>query len=232
MRFAGRAAGVYDVDSLGLAGGYGQVGVADTPEKSSIFLFKAVLVPFRAARFVSSIAPPGALDAESHLVIEQDGQVGLQVAAEDFMHLQDRLGAELAASTLVSLGGIGKAIAEHDASFGERRQNDLMDVLRAGGEHERHFGERRKSRGGGVQQDVANSFASLSAARFAGDGDGEAVGAQGSREFLYLGALAAPVETFKGNKFSACGHVGDDSRRWKPAGAFWKWTAGGEVAAE
>jgi len=56
------------------------------------------------------------------------------------------------------------------------------------------------------------------------------VGAQGSRQFLDLGALAAPVETFEGNKFSACGHVGDDSRRWKLAGALWEWTASGERA--
>ena len=131
------------------------------------------------------------------------------------MHLQHRLRAQLAASTLVSLGRIGEAIAEHDASFGERGQNDLVNVLGAGSEHERHFRERRKSRGGGVQQHVANSFARGGAARFAGDGDGEAVGAQGTRQFLDLGALAAAVETFEGNKFSARGHVGNDSRRWK-----------------
>ena len=48
MRFAGRAAGVYDEYSLRLAGRYGQVGVADASEKSAIFLLKAVLVFFRA----------------------------------------------------------------------------------------------------------------------------------------------------------------------------------------
>lgn len=59
-----------------------------------------------------------------------------------------------------------------------------------------------------MQKDVANFFARGSAARFPGDGDGEAVGAQGPRQFLDLSALAAPVETFKGYKLSACGHVG------------------------
>jgi hypothetical protein len=38
------------------------------------------------------------------------------------------------------------------------------------------------------------------------------VGAEGTRQLLDLRALAAAVETFEGNKFSARGHVGDDSR--------------------
>ncbi len=83
-----------------------------------------------------------------------------------------------------------------------------------------------------MQQDIADSFAGSSASRFAGDGDGEAVSAQGPRQFLDLGALAAPVETFEGNEFSACGHVGDDSRRWKLTGAVGNETTGSEAAAE
>jgi hypothetical protein len=63
-----------------------------------------------------------------------------------------------------------------------------------------------------VQQYFANPFAGGGAARFAGDGDGKAVGAQGTCQLLDLGALAAAVETFEGDKFSACMHVGDDSR--------------------
>src|SRR5208282_635135 len=44
MRFAGRAAGVYDVDSLRLAGRDGQVSVAHASEKGPAFLLEAVLV--------------------------------------------------------------------------------------------------------------------------------------------------------------------------------------------
>ncbi len=134
------------------------------------------------------------------------------------MQLQHRLRAQLAACTLVSLGRIGEAIAEHNASFGERGQNDLVNVLGAGSEHEGHFSKRRKARGGGVQQHVANLFARIGATRFAGDGDREAVGAQGTRQLLDLRTLAAAVETFESNKFPAHGHVGDDSRRPVPAG--------------
>ncbi len=73
MRFAGRAAGVYDVHSMRLAGRDGQVGVADASKKGPIFLLKAALVSFRGffrpSTFVFSIATPGALDAERHLII-------------------------------------------------------------------------------------------------------------------------------------------------------------------
>ena len=48
------------------------------------------------------------------------------------------------------------------------------------------------------------------------------VGAQRTRQFLDLRALAAAVETFESDKFSARGHVGNDSRR---AGSERLWTA-------
>src|ERR1035437_4879698 len=97
MCFAGRASGVYHVDSVRLAGCDGQVRMADTPEKGPAFLLKTVLVSFRAfirpGAFVPSIATAGALDAECHFVVEHDREVGLQVAAEDFVHLQNGLRA-------------------------------------------------------------------------------------------------------------------------------------------
>jgi hypothetical protein len=59
-----------------------------------------------------------------------------------------------------------------------------------------------------VQQHFANLLARGGAARFAGDGDREAMRAQGTRQLFGLGALAAAVETLEGNEFSARGHVG------------------------
>ena len=74
-----------------------------------------------------------------------------------------------------------------------------------------------------MQQHFANLFSGRSAAWFAGHGDREAVGAQGACQFFELRALAAAIETFKGDKFSARGHVGNDSRShtW-PMSAFAK----------
>lgn len=59
-----------------------------------------------------------------------------------------------------------------------------------------------------MQQHVANLFARSGAARFARDGDSQAVCAQRTRQLLDLRALATAVETFKGNKLSARGHLG------------------------
>ena len=44
MRLAGRASGVYDMHALRVAGRDGQVGVADTSEKSPAFLLEAVFI--------------------------------------------------------------------------------------------------------------------------------------------------------------------------------------------
>ena len=48
--------------------------------------------------------------------------------------------AELAATALVGLGGVGVAVAEDDGAGGERGKDDLGDGLGAVGEHEGHLG--------------------------------------------------------------------------------------------
>src|SRR5258708_5403070 len=117
----------------------GHVGMANASKKSSIFLLEAILVScptFLCARaFVLLIATARAFDAEGDVIIEQDGQIGLKIAAEDFVHLQHRLRAEFAASALVSLGRIGETIAEHDSPLSERGQNDLLNMLSARRKH-------------------------------------------------------------------------------------------------
>src|ERR1700693_4306500 len=74
VRFIGRAAGVYDLHSLWLAGGGRQIGVADASKKGAVFLLEAVLVLFRAffrsATLVFAITTPGTLDGESYLIIQ------------------------------------------------------------------------------------------------------------------------------------------------------------------
>src|SRR5208337_4360474 len=212
MRFAGRAARVHDMHASRLALRNGQVRVTDASKKGPAFLFKTVLVFVRTLfcpeAFVLSIATTRPLDAESQIIVQQDRKVGLQIAAENFVQLQHRFRSQLAASTLVRLGRIGETVAEHDASFGEHRQNDLVNVLGAGSEHERHFRERRKSRGGGMQQHIANLFARASSSWLTGNGDRKAVSTQRTRQLFSLGALAAAIETFEGNKSSTRGHVG------------------------
>ncbi len=92
MRFAGRAAGIYHVHAMRLAGRDGQIRMANASEKCPVFLLKAVLVfsepfsgrpplCFRLRRRARSTLNVTSLSSKI-------GQVGLQVAAEDFVHLQ------------------------------------------------------------------------------------------------------------------------------------------------
>src|SRR5277367_6435254 len=116
MGLAWCASGVDYVHPLRCAGCYGQVGVADASKKSAAFLLKTVLIFFRVcARFMLRIPAPRAFDADCRIIIQQDGQIRLQISAENFVQAQHRLGAQLSSSTLVGLGGISKAITEHDA---------------------------------------------------------------------------------------------------------------------
>src|SRR5580658_7477735 len=141
MRFAGCAARVYDVHSLRLAGSDGQVCVADSSKKSSIFLLEAVFVAlfFRTTCPALTIAAARALHAEGHFVIQQNRQIGLQVATKDFVQLQHRLRAEFASSALWGSGGRGEVIAEHDAPLGGGGKNNFVASRRTGSEQEPLF---------------------------------------------------------------------------------------------
>src|ERR1700690_3297320 len=221
MCLARRAAGIDNVHTLRFAVRDGEIRMAYAPKKSPAFLLKAILVSFRGSfraflgtpALVFSITPPRPVNAESRLVIEQNRQVGLQVAAQDFMQLQHRLRSQLAPSTLIRFGRIGEAVAEHDAPLGEGRQNHFMNVLRAGSEHERHFRKRRKPRRGRMQQYLANFFPRRGAPRLPCNRDRKPVSAQRARQLFQLRALAAAVETLEGYESSANRPVGDDSRR-------------------
>src|SRR5271166_3967870 len=108
MRFGGRAAGIDDMYTVWFAGSNCQISVPDAPKKSPAFLLKPVFVFSRALlcprTFVFPVATPGAFDAECQVVVQQDRKVGLQVSAEDFVHLQYRLRTQLAPSPLVGFG--------------------------------------------------------------------------------------------------------------------------------
>lgn len=212
MRLSRRPARIDHLYAVGFAGGDGEVGASNTSEKGPAFLLEAVLVFVRAAALVLTIAAAGARHAETDFIVEKDRQVRLQIAAEDFVQEQDGFAAQFSSSTLVGLGRVSEAVAEHDPSLGERGQNHLVNMLSAGGEHESHLSQWSEPGSRRVQQHFADLFAGGGAAWFACDGDGDAVGAQGSRQFLDLRALAAAIEAFERNKLSAWGHAGNDSR--------------------
>lgn len=203
MRLPRRAAGIDHLYAVGFAGGDGKIGASNASEKCPVLLFKSVLIFFHAAVLVLAISAAGALDTETDFIVEKDRQVRLKVPAKDFVQPQHRFAPQSSSSALVGLGRIREAVAKHHASFRECRQNHLVNVLSAGGEHQSHLGEWREAGSRRVQQHVADLFAGTGATRFPCDGDGDAVGTQGTSQFLDLRALAAAIEAFERNELSA-----------------------------
>ncbi len=109
-------------------------------EEGAAFLLEAVFVMLGiltvACRASRLVAAAGAFDAQRYLGVHQDGELGLEIAAQNTVQGQHRLAAQFAAPALVGLGGIGEAIAEQDAAVGQGGLDHFLDVLGAGGEHE------------------------------------------------------------------------------------------------
>ena len=129
---------------------------------------------------VALVAAAGAAERGFERGEEEEGEVGLEVVAGGGMHGEDALAAELAASALVGLGGVGVAVAEDDGAGGEGGEDDFGDGLGAVGEHEGHLGGgsdgAEGSFGAGVEQDAADAVAEGGAAGLAEGDDGVAFG--------------------------------------------------------
>src|SRR6266853_1872314 len=195
--------------ALRFAGGDGEIAFPHPSKEPTCLLLEAVFIAVAAAAvprgaLITAAGPP---QTARRIGIEQDREVGLQVSAENTVQLKYGLASQFPAASLVSLGRIRKAIAEHDAALFQRRLNHFRNVLGASCKHERHFGQRRKAVGRGVEQHTPNFFTGRSSARLAGFYHFEARRAQNYRELPQLSALAGAVESFKGNEFTAPGHV-------------------------
>ena len=201
-----RAARVDHDYALWVAASDGEVAVADPSEEGAALLLEAVFVFVTVGVLCGLlVAAAGALDARGHVGIHEQGEVGLEVAAQDAVEVEGGFATEFAAGTLVGLGGVGEAVAEDDFALGESGFDDFADVLGAGGEHEGHLGHGREAGGGRVEDDVADLFAGRRAPGFAGDCDREAPGAEGFGQFFDLGALAGAVQTLEGDELAAMG---------------------------
>src|SRR5579864_4820095 len=119
------------------------------------------------------------------------------------MEFQDGLAAQLPTATLISLAGIGKSVAKDSLSCVERRKNDFTNVLRARSEHQRQLGCGIEARGACVQKQLPDFFARRGTTRFPRDRDRQARLPQPVRKPLQLRALAASIQPFEGDEFSA-----------------------------
>ena len=191
---------------MGIAGGDGEVGIADAGIEEVGFAFEAIFVGAGFAEVVV-IAAAGAAQGSGEGREEEKGEVGLEVSAEGAVEIEDGGGAELAAAALVGLGGVGEAIAEDDVAAVERREDDFGDGLGAIGEHQGEFGEGRDRAegliGGGGDEQGADAVAEGGSAGLTG-GDDEMT----SREEIFVQQLklrgfAGAVEAFEGDEVSA-----------------------------
>lgn len=119
--------------------------------EGAVFLLKTIFV-IRGKSGLLTVSLPRALDAVVKVRHHEDGQVRLQVMAQYFVQLQYSLGPQLAPAALVGLTGISKTVTQHPLALLERRQDLLVNVLRAVGEHKRHFRQRRQSGCPGTQK--------------------------------------------------------------------------------
>ncbi len=81
------AAGIDDLNSLWLSVRDCQVRVSDATEKGSVFLLETILVFIRALGFMLTVAAASAVDREVDVVVEQDCQIRLKIAAQNFVQL-------------------------------------------------------------------------------------------------------------------------------------------------
>src|ERR1700680_3482583 len=189
--------------------GDGEIAFSHTSKERARLLLKAVFIAVAAASvprgtLITATGPP---KTARRIGIEQDREVGLQVSAENTVQFKYGLASQFTAASLVSLGRIREAIAEHDAALFKPWLNHFRNVLGARGKHQRHFGPRRKAVRRRVEQHAPNFFTGGGSTRLAGFYYFEARRAQSYRELPQLSALAGVVDSFKGNEFTAPGHV-------------------------
>jgi hypothetical protein len=155
-------------DAGGFAGGDLTVLFPDAAVEGVLFSFKAAFVE-TVLRGDALVAPAGAGQAGFETGEQQEGEVGLEVGAEEAVQLEDGRGAELTASALVGLGGVGEAVAEDDFAGVEGGLDHFGDGLGAVGEHEGHFSHGGEAGGARIEHEGADAVAEGRAAGLAGD---------------------------------------------------------------
>ena len=93
------------------------------------------------ARNPGHVPPPRARDARRDIGVHQDSEIWLQAATQNLVQCRHWPAAQLAPSALVGFGGIGETVAEHEAALGQRRLDNFLDVLGAGGKHQGELGQ-------------------------------------------------------------------------------------------
>ena len=168
----------------------------DTAEESVLFGLKAAFVA-SGFGFGCGVAAAGALEGFFDGRNEEDGEVGLEIAAEAGVEVEDDSGAKLTAAALVSLSGVSEAVADDDFAGGECGSDNFLDDLGAIGEHHGQLGQGRHAGGFGVEEQGADLVADGGSAGLPDGDPGEIPGVKELAEEAELGGFAGAVQSFK-----------------------------------
>jgi hypothetical protein len=124
------ACGIDHADTLWLACRRRQVTVAHAFEKIGFFALESV----------GHATLTGASQPLLHRNIEQQGEIWTQTLLHPIFQSANAGLRYTAPTPLVSVGGIGEAVAHHTGALGECRADHARQVLGARGEHQQQLG--------------------------------------------------------------------------------------------
>jgi len=153
-------------NALGLPRGDLHELVVDAAKKRPALLLETVFISVSGSRG-DQIAMLRAGQADGKVAVEQQREMWLDVITKDAMHGQDDLAPELTAPALVGFRRIGEAVTEDVVTRCQSGQNQLLQVLGAGGKHQCHLRARTEPVRAGIEQHVADGLADGGAAGFA-----------------------------------------------------------------
>ena len=107
-----------------------QIRAANGIEESTAFLFKTIQTPART----------GAGHADFDRQVEYQRQIRTQIALHKRFKRCDTGVRQTATAALIRIGGVGKPVAQHHRTAGQRRADDLGQMLGACREHQQQLG--------------------------------------------------------------------------------------------
>ena len=152
---------------------------------------------------VGIAAQSGASASGLHRDVEEQRQVRPQIALHPVLDRRYPRRRNAAAASLVGIGGIGKAIAQHDLAGVQCRTNHAGDVLGARREHQQHFAFGGDVQLAAMQQDIADAFTEFGAAGFARHHDFAPRTLQPIPDESQVGALPGSLSTFQRDEYSS-----------------------------
>jgi len=149
-------------------------------------------------------ASPDSRERCPRVNVKQNRQVRLSAAADDSVERLNGPDSQLPPVALVSSARVIEPVADHNLASGQRRADDLIEVLGARGVHQREFGQRMTFRGaatalaaGGQEEEAADLLAHRRAAWLASSANSIPQRPQVVNEKALVSALARPINPFE-----------------------------------